>query len=379
MSKFSFKKGYQSVLDKAKTIKFYQIRKYTFLVPAVVILIMLICGTAFQLSGTASFANIGVDFQGGTLLNVEMYSNVPGFEVDMNNANYDYNAAIIERIVENHGFTVATTQKSGESAIVVRYSSQINQNDNTKQMVDYGDDSETMNSINEEIISEINNAFKTDNKYVADADKIHVGASASLIGNASSRNLLKTACISVAIALLAMFIYIIIRFSPFFALSTIIALLHDVIIMLAFTVIFRIEIGSTIVAAIITIVAYSINNTIIVFDRVREQLKPLKKANKRYEVSFLVNEALGNTLTRSVYTTLTTLITIVLLAAIARNSTITNFAVPIIFGLIAGFYSSLFIAAPLWGTFTEAWDKHKRNKANPNYIKNKKRFSKKAN
>ena len=182
--------------------------------------------------------------------------------------------------------------------------------------------------------------------------------------------MLRTALISVSIALAVMFLYIIIRFDIFTAASSIIALLHDVIIMMAFTVIFRVEIGSTIVAAIITIVGYSINNSIVVFDRLREIIKPYKQGNKKYDIPDIVNTDINSSFTRQVYTTLTTLITIAILAILGVAS-IRTFAFPIIFGLIAGFYSSAFIAAPLWGLFNKFKDDHKRKKANKEYLASK--------
>lgn len=364
--------------DKCKNFKFYQNRIIFMCVPLIIILVALICGTVYQLSPKYDkFANIGVDFQGGTLLNVEMTSNNASVSVDMNAANYDYNLAIIEKILEGKGFDIATHQSSGESTIIVRYSNVAYGNDASKDTIDYGADDKVLELklLNDSIMEEISAAFKADAKYSSIADNLVINTTASIIGNSSSVKLLRSALIAVSIALAAMFLYIIIRFDPFSATTAIIALLHDVLMLLAFTVIFRVEIGSTIVAAIITIVAYSINNTIVVFDRIRDEIKPLKTANKRIEVPGVVNSAIGATLTRTIYTTLTTLITIGVLA-ILGVSTIRTFAYPIIFGLIGGFYSSVFIAAPLWGMFTQGWDKHKRNKAKPDSFKKKRRVGK---
>ncbi|HHT83381.1 MAG: protein translocase subunit SecF [Christensenellales bacterium] len=357
--------------NKIAALKIFENRRIFFLVPLVVVLVMLICGTVYQLSPNYDkFANIGVDFQGGTLLNVKMESKDPNVEVDMNTVNRDYNVEIIRRVLANHGFEIATSQASGNSALVIRYSYVAYGNDPTRPAIDYGTDEMTaeMKKVNDKIMEEIETAFKTDEKYKD--YEIEIESTASLIGTSSSMKLLRTALISVSIALAVMFLYIIIRFDIFTAASSIIALLHDVIIMMAFTVIFRVEIGSTIVAAIITIVGYSINNSIVVFDRLREIIKPYKQGNKKYDIPDIVNTAITSSFTRQVYTTLTTLITIAILAILGVAS-IRTFAFPIIFGLIAGFYSSAFIAAPLWGLFNKFKDDHKRKKANKEYLASK--------
>ncbi len=360
------KRFMQFLRNKLKALKIYENRKLFFLGPLVVILIALICGTIFQLSPKYDkFANIGVDFQGGTLLNVKMISSD---NVDMNTVNKDYNVDIIDKVLNNYGFNIATTQASGESSLVVRYSYIAYGNDPTKEAINYGTDemTESMKDINDSIMDDIEQAFLSDTKY-ADKD-IAIETTASLIGTSSSIKLLKTALIAVSIALAVMFLYIIIRFDIFSALSAIIALMHDVIIMMALTVVFRIEIGSTIVAGIITIVAYSINNTIVVFDRLRENIQPYKQSNLRLDIPKIVNDSIISTFTRTVYTTLTTLITIVILAIMGVSS-IRTFAWPIIFGLFAGFYSSVFVAAPLWGLFTQANDTKKRKKLNKDFTK----------
>lgn len=365
------KRFMQMLKNRLKKMRIFENRKLFFLAPLVIVLVALICGTIYQLSPKYDkFANVGVDFQGGTLLNVEMVSTNPAASVDMNKANRDYNVDIISKVVESHGFEIATSQASGESAIVVRYSFIAYGNDPTRDAVNYGTDEMTveMKNLNDKIMADIETAFENDAKY-KDID-VAVTTTASLIGTSSSVKLLKTALISVSIALAVMFLYIIIRFGIFSATSAIAALMHDVIMMLAFTVIFRVEIGSTIVAAIITIVAYSINSTIVVFDRLREYVKPFNQANKRFEVGTLVNDAIVSTFTRGVYSSLTTLITISILAIMGVSS-IRTFALPIIFGLIAGFYSSAFLAAPLWGMMTMSKDKRNKNKKNTNRVYDK--------
>ncbi len=161
---------------------------------------------------------------------------------------------------------------------------------------------------------------------------------------------LKSTILAVSVAMLCMLIYIIIRFELLSGLSAIIALAHDIIIMLCGMLVFRIEINATFIAALITILGYSINNTIIIFDRVRENMKLYngKRINgKLVKPAYIANKSVQETVWRSINTTLTTLITIGMVAIIGVAD-IQIFALPIIFGLLAGTYSSVFIAPMVW-------------------------------
>ena len=139
------------------------------------------------------------------------------------------------------------------------------------------------------------------------------------------------------------------------------ALIHDVIVMFALTVICRVQINSSFVAAMITIIAYSINNTIIIFDRCREYMKPLK-GMKNIDYNALGDVSVRENMRRSVFTTATTMITVIFLAILGSDS-IREFCVPIILGLLAGLFSSVFLATPMWAAFTRGWDKLKAKRA----------------
>ncbi|MDE6293108.1 MAG: protein translocase subunit SecF, partial [Clostridiales bacterium] len=139
-----------------------------------------------------------------------------------------------------------------------------------------------------------------------------------------------------------------IRFQISSGLACIIALFHDLLIMFACMAIFHVEINSTFIAALITILGYSINNSIIIFDRVRENMKSV--FSKGMTPEKVANKSIKDTLLRSINTTITTLI-MILMVAIIGVSDIKIFAFPIIFGLIAGTYSSICIAPSLWALF----------------------------
>lgn len=156
-------------------------------------------------------------------------------------------------------------------------------------------------------------------------------------------------------------IYIVIRFTPTAAFAAVLALIHDVILMFALTVICHVQINSSYVAAMITIIAYSINNTIIIFDRCREYMKPLK-GMKNIDYDAIGDTSVRENMRRSVFTTATTMVTVIFLA-ILGSASIREFCVPIILGLIAGLYSSVFLATPMWAAFTRSWDKMKAKRA----------------
>jgi len=164
------------------------------------------------------------------------------------------------------------------------------------------------------------------------------------VGSEAVWNLVKDALLALAVAGVLILIYISIRFEFYSAVAAVLCLLHDVLIMLAFVAITRMEVNSTFIAAVLTIVGYSINNTIVVFDRVRDN----EKSGFKGTTAELINKSVKETFTRSMYTALTTFITITLLYVLGADA-IRTFALPIIIGLAAGTYSSLFIAAPLWG------------------------------
>ena len=153
------------------------------------------------------------------------------------------------------------------------------------------------------------------------------------------------AIIAVAIATVFMLLYIWLRFKDIrFATSAVVALIHDVLVVLAFYVIARISVGNTFIACMLTIVGYSINATIVIFDRIREEMKTKKRGE---ELDGLVNRCITRTLTRSIYTSLTTFVMVAVLFIMGVSS-IKEFALPLMVGIICGAYSSVCITGALW-------------------------------
>ncbi len=190
--------------------------------------------------------------------------------------------------------------------------------------------------------------------------KIH-DATVSYVGGVASGTLLANAVWSVVIASLLMLVYIGIRFDFPMGVAAVIGLTHDVLIMLSFMVFARsfVQMNSTFIAAMLTIVGYSINNTIIIFDRIRENMRKNTYATleRKEVVSISIKESLG----RTINTTLTTLCTILALYILGVDS-IKEFALPIIVGILAGAYSANLINGYVWAAFSDFIASHSKKK-----------------
>ncbi|SFD57420.1 protein translocase subunit secF /protein translocase subunit secD [Lentibacillus persicus] len=192
--------------------------------------------------------------------------------------------------------------------------------------------------INEDRIADIQSYFK---------ENFNADTSVSVVSPIVGEELVKNAIYAVAIASVGIVLYVTLRFEFFFALTSIIALVHDAFFILAIFSLTRIEFDVTIVAAILTIIGYSINDTIVTFDRIRENLRKKQRITTFKELAKIVNRSLVQTMTRSVNTTVTTLIAVLAFLFLGAQS-ITGFAIALAVGLLAGTYSSLFLASQLW-------------------------------
>ncbi|MGB4985356.1 MAG: protein translocase subunit SecD [Erysipelotrichaceae bacterium] len=173
-------------------------------------------------------------------------------------------------------------------------------------------------------------------------------ANDSVVTPLIGRQLVQNAIILSIVAWILMLIYISYRFELDYAISCIVALVHDVFIVLALFAIFRFEVNSNLIAVFLAIIGYSIDDSIVIFDRIRENVKALGKGHIRNEQYVqIVNDSLRQTSMRSIYNTITTLLPIACLLLIGSKE-IFVFNVAMLIGLIAGAYSSLFIAAQLW-------------------------------
>jgi preprotein translocase SecF subunit len=193
-------------------------------------------------------------------------------------------------------------------------------------------------SINNEDRMAIFNTIKT--QYGLEDDALR---STEQFGPAIGTEIRNRAIMAILGAAVLMLIYITFRFELVFGLAAIVALLHDVLVLISVYAIFNITVNSSFIAAVLTIVGYSINDTIVVFDRLRENVK--REKNKRYDE--IADMSIGQTLTRSINTSLTTMLVIGSLLVLGVDS-IKEFALPLMAGVAVGTYSSIFIASPVW-------------------------------
>ena len=179
------------------------------------------------------------------------------------------------------------------------------------------------------------------NNYGVSADNI----AAETISSTISGEIRTAAIEALIVALILMLIYIWIRFKDIkFGAAAIIALAHDALVVVVAYALTRLAVGSTFIAVVLTIIGYSINDTIVTFDRIRENLYI---ANSKKEMADLVNTSVSQTLTRSLFTSATTFFTVAALYAFGVAD-IKAFALPLMVGVICGTYSSIFIASPMW-------------------------------
>jgi len=269
--------------------------------------------------------NLGIDFSGGTLMMVEM-----GGEFDVE----EVRAAVGEFVTTEYRVDTSDVSKA-----IIR-------------LQDKDLDPEAQNQIRSNIIDSLVESYPEID--VESTDRVGAVAGNELITNAIT---------SVLIASGLMLIYIWIRFELLSGFAALVALGHDVLIMTAIIAITRTQVNSSFIAAILTIVGYSINDTIVVFDRIRENMKRFGRQMTRSDI---VNKSINQTMARSINTSLTTLFTIITLYVLGVSS-IKEFALPLIIGILSGTYSSIFIASPFW-VLSHKWDdmrkeKHKTKKA----------------
>ncbi|MBJ7897096.1 protein translocase subunit SecDF [Bacillus atrophaeus] len=177
-------------------------------------------------------------------------------------------------------------------------------------------------------------------------DKYGSEPNVSTVSPTVGKELARNALYAVAIASLGIIIYVSIRFEYKMAIAAIVSLLYDAFFILAFFSVTRLEVDVTFIAAVLTIIGYSINDTIVTFDRIREHMKK-RKPKTFADLNHIVNLSLQQTFTRSVNTVLTVVIVVVVLLLLGSTS-ITNFSIALLIGLLTGVYSSLYIAAQIW-------------------------------
>lgn len=247
--------------------------------------------------------NLGIDFTSGTRADIVAESNTT-------------EQSVRDDLVEL-GLEPESLTKSGDKTVVARYSKDLDKNQ----------------------IAELQSFFE---------ERYGETPMTSTVSPVVGQELVKNAIKALLIASVAIIIYVTIRFEWRMGLPAVLALLHDVFIMIAVFSFFRLEVDITFIAAVLTIVGYSINDTIVTLDRIRENNKKMKVYHSEDDINRLINTSLRQTMTRSLNTVITVIIVVVFLVFMGSESIFT-FSVALLVGLISGVYSSLFIAIQLWG------------------------------
>ena len=316
-------KLYGSVRHK-KIFDFVSMRKATFAIPGVILAICIIVMIVFTANGKGAL-NYSLDFAGGTSTTVT-------FAEEMSLADIDAN--VIPVIREAAGVANVQQQKVTDSTQVVFKTDELSL------------------AQREALNTALENKFG-----VADSD-----IDSQSISSTVSSEMKQDAVIATVLAIICILIYVWFRFKDIsFAGSTVLALVHDVAIVFTFYVLSRLSVGGTFIACMLTIVGYSVNSTIVIFDRVRDTINSAADKSK-LDYKQVVNESITNTLTRSINTSLTTFIMLAVLY-IFGVATIREFALPLMVGIIAGAFSSVFLTGNMWLIFRAAKEKHQAKSA----------------
>ena len=284
-----------------KTLKIIEKTKIWFIIS----LSIMILGLVFVIKDGL---NYGIEFKGGTLVQINM--------------NKEFDKGDVEKILKKYTNDYTTNEaRDNNNNIQLEIRSNSLKDDQIKPM-----------------FNEIKAKYKLQDKDLLAQQRI---------GPSVGKELRSKAILSLIIANIAMLVYVGFRFEFKFGLAAILALVHDILITISVYAILQIPVNSSFIAAILTIVGYSINDTIVVFDRIREDRKRNRKANE----AEVANVSITQTMKRSINTSLTTLFTIVCVYIFVPS--VREFALPLLIGIVCGTYSSIFIASPLWIVFTK--------------------------
>ncbi|MCK8490022.1 protein translocase subunit SecF [Paenibacillus sp. MBLB2552] len=292
-----------------KNLDYVHLSKYFYTISIALTIAGIICLSIFGL-------NYSVDFKAGSNVDIALSKSLT--------------AEQIKPILEDMGIDDAATISPGQDRMNIRFT---------------------------KVLSEDNDA-----KLKAEISKLDDKASfeVNTVDPEMAKELARNAIYAVLISCLGIIIYVSIRFEWRFALAAIVALLHDAFMVIAIFSIFRFEVDLTFIVAVLTIIGYSINDTIVIFDRIRENLR-FAKQKSRQDLIKLVNESVAQTIMRSLYTALTVFVAAFFLFLLGGES-IRMFSLAMVIGLLFGAYSSIFIASPLWFVL-KSKQKHKPAKA----------------
>jgi preprotein translocase subunit SecF len=281
-------------------LKIIEKTKLWFAISSIVIIVGLV-------SMAVNGLQFGLDFAGGTIVRIDMNKDVNKAEID----------EIIKKYAPDATSNIAKVEGKATPELEIK----------SKDITD-----ENISAM----FKEIKDKYTLDEKALLSQERI---------GASIGAELKQKALIALAIAIVGMLLYIGVRFEFKFGLAALFSLIHDVLVVLGFYAIFKLPINSAFVAAMLTIIGYSINDTIVVFDRIRENQKYMK----RTDATALANASMTQTMARSINTGMAVIIT--LIAIYYYVPSVREFTIPLLVGIITGTYSSIFIATPFWVIF----------------------------
>lgn len=299
-------------------MKVIESRKKYYVISLCVIVLGLLFMIVNGVRGNGAF-NQDIEFTGGSLIQVNV--NQP-----FSNELKDEIEGIVKEVTENENIRITS---AGTTEVIITMP-------------------RTETEVREKLFDTIKEKYSLEDK-----DLLKDNDFSATISNDIKTGALKAILVGMTLIL----IYISFRFKDYkFGMSAIAALIHDVFVMLAVYAIFRVPLNNSFIAAMLTIVGYSINDTIIVFDRIREN--KVKRGIKEHEASSmdLVDVSISQTVGRSISTSFTTIVMVLLLFILGTDS-VKEFAFPLIVGVAAGTYSSIFIASPIWYDLTHFYAK----------------------
>ena len=286
--------------EEVKVVPFKNVNFFKYKVPCILLsLVVIIVGSV--MFATKGF-NLGIDYQSGTDITLSTEEKVTNNDLKTDMKSLGFEVSEITRTDEEISVRVADAMTGEE-------------------------------------VKEVNNYLEK--KYDAN---VNIG----VVSNIVKKELIKNAILSVLVALIGIILYVSVRFKFSYAVGGVAALVHDVLIIFALFALFRLEVSSMFIAAILTIIGYSINDTIVTFDRIRENLdKEDEKKVTKEKIEEVCNRSIQETFTRTMLTSVSTLLPVIILIVMGSNEILT-FNMAMLFGLIAGTYSSIFISVLLF-------------------------------
>lgn len=304
---------------KDASFEFIEKRKKAYVVSAAAIALGL-AAMVFNIVSLGSFVDYGVDFTGGTLVQVRFDGDVTAG--DLRAALGGAQAASITRFGAENEFTIRAPLP---------------------------EDTDDLEVVSRSIRAQI------DASGLGSYDVVRT----EVVGPKIGEELTTQAGLAILFSFLLTLLYIAFRFEFRFGLASILATVHDILITLGFLALFRVEISLPTVAAILTVVGYSLNDTIVVFDRIRENLN--RKGGRREDPVRLIDRSINEVLPRTVLTSMTTLVVLMALL-ILGGAVIRDFTIVLILGVVIGTYSSIFVASPALIEIQQRWEKKDKPK-----------------